>query len=336
MKNQKHITFFLSCLLFFSCLAGCGAGGDTSAYGTVQDGKDNSILPTEQTGSGDAAHATEQTVSGDAAHATEQTVSRDAAHATELSGPEQVAYAIEEDDFGEKIREENLKSYEEFGMTYDPARDELWYQGKLVRWFEDYYPVDGKGGEEKAGMDLFNENGVTDVYAVRDFGHIDRHADGSFDPSGTLVALKEFTQEEFAARDIDAIKNPPVTEAVASEGEPMSPEEAQAMAEDYAPFGVDYDAKAGQWYFKGEKVRYFLDILSSNGESMTGGKFQGVIRSFWNDDGTVDIYAVRDAGRQDKEGTGLLTAVEAYSQKEFEIHTSSCQKDAAISSQVQN
>lgn len=324
MKNQKHITFFLSGLLFFSCLAGCGAGGDTSAYGTVQDGRGNSILPAEQT------------VSGDAAHATEQTVSEDAAHAAELSGPEQVAYAIEEDGFGEKIREENLKSYEVFGMTYDPARDELWYQGKLVRWFEDYYPVDGKGGEEKAGMDFFNENGVTDVYAVRDFGHIDRHADGSFDPSGTLAALKEFTQEEFAARDIDAIKNPPVTEAVASEGEPMSPEEAQAMAEEYAPFGVDYDAKAGQWYFKGEKVRYFLDILSSNGESMTGEKFQGVIRSFWNDDGTVDIYTVRDAGRQDKEGTGLLTAVEAYSQKEYEIHTSSCQKDAAISPQVQN
>ena len=99
------------------------------------------------------------------------------------------------------------KSYEPFGLTYDSARDELWYNQKLVRWFEDYYPVDG-GGE--VGIDFFNEKGVVDIYAVRDLNNLTRHNDGSYEPGGRLTGLKEFSEEEFAARDIEAIKNPPL------------------------------------------------------------------------------------------------------------------------------
>ena len=49
-------------------------------------------------------------------------------------------------------------------MTYDTVKDELTYNGNLVRWFEDYYPI---GNNETAGIDFLNESGTVDVYAVR-------------------------------------------------------------------------------------------------------------------------------------------------------------------------
>ena len=137
---------------------------------------------------------------------------------------------------------EQFKPYEQFGLTYDASKNELQYNGKVVRWFEDYYTtVDGS----QAGRDFFNENGVVDVYAVRDLSSFVRAEDGSFDPSGKLIGVKEFSAEEFAARNIEAIKNP--TPIVAMSGDPMSAKELEDMASEYAAFGVTYDAKENQW-----------------------------------------------------------------------------------------
>ena len=69
-------------------------------------------------------------------------------------------------------------------LTYDAEKNELQYNGRVVRWFEDYYTV---GDNMRAGRDFFNENGVVDIYAVRDFSNIVRAEDGSFDPGGTPV-----------------------------------------------------------------------------------------------------------------------------------------------------
>ena len=82
--------------------------------------------------------------------------------------------------------------------------------------------------ECEAGNDFFNENGVVDVYAVRDFTSIVRAEDGSFDPSGKLTGVKAFSAEEFAARDIEAIKNPPSN--VALTGYPPSEKELEERA----------------------------------------------------------------------------------------------------------
>lgn len=212
--------------------------------------------------------------------------------------------------------EELFKPYEPFGLTYDSGKKELQYQGKVVRWFEDYYTIsDGS----QAGNDFFNEDGVVDVYAVRDFTSIVRSEDGSFDPSGKLVGVKEFSEAEFAARDIEAIKNPPI--AVTMNGDPPSAKELEDMAKEYEAFGVTYDIKNDQWYFNGEKVRFFQDVLTSNGEDLTGGRFKGTIRTLGSADGTVDIYTVRDFARPDASGNGTLTGVEKYSQAEFDAHT---------------
>ena len=172
-------------------------------------------------------------------------------------------------------------------------------------------------------MDFFNENGVVDVYAVRDLSSFVQSEDGSFDPSGKLVGLKEFSEEEFAARDIEALKNPP-RQITASSGEPVSVEEREKMLKEYAPFGLTYDAKEDQWYLGDEKVRFCRDILISNGESLTGGKFKGAMRTFESaGGGTIDIYTIRDFAKPNADGYGTLTGIEKYSQKEFDEHTQS-------------
>jgi hypothetical protein len=214
--------------------------------------------------------------------------------------------------------EDQFKPYEQFGLTYDVGKNELQYNGKVVRWFEDYYTIE-EGNQ--AGQDFFNENGVVDVYAVRDFGSPVRAGDGSFDPSGKLIGIKEFSAEEFAARDIDVIKNPPSPVAIA--GNPPSIKELEDRAKEYEAFGVTYDVKNDQWYFNGEKVRCFRDVLTSNGESLTGGKFNGAIRNSWNENGVIDIYTVRDFTIPDADGYGTLTGVEKCSQEEFDEHTQS-------------
>lgn len=68
---------------------------------------------------------------------------------------------------------------------------------------------------------------MVDVYAVRDFTSIVRSEDGSFDPSGKLVGVKEFSEAEFAARDIEAIKNPPSNVAIV--GDPPSTKELEDL-----------------------------------------------------------------------------------------------------------
>ena len=212
--------------------------------------------------------------------------------------------------------EELFKPYEQFGLIYDSGKKELQYQGKVVRWFEDYYTIsDGL----QAGNDFFNEDGVVDVYAVRDFTSVVRSEDGSFDPSGKLVGVKEFSESEFAARDIEAIKNPPL--AVTMNGDPPSAKELEDMAKEYEAFGVTCDIKNDQWYFNGEKVRFFWDVLTSNGEGLTSGRFKGAIRTLGSADGTVDICTVRDFAHPDASGNGTLTGVEKYSQTEFDEHT---------------
>lgn len=246
----------------------------------------------------------------------------------EIAGNSPLEGAIVEVQDGDNVRsmedyqKEAFQPYEQFGLTYDSEKDELFYNGKLVRWFEDYYPLED---DAHAGRDFFNENGVVDVYAVRDLNSFVTRDDGSIDPSGKLTGLKEFSQADFDKRDIEAIKNPPAQVAVA--GGVPSAAEMEKIASEYEPFGLTYDASNDQWIFNGEKVRYFRDILTSNGESLTGGKFSGTMRTFGNGTGTVDIYTIRDFTKQDANGNGVLTSIEKYTQQEFDEHTQAGKSD---------
>ena len=207
----------------------------------------------------------------------------------------------------EASQAEHFLPYAPFGLRYDAEKDELRFDGELVRWFEDYYPLSGDGAQ--AGLDFFDENGVVDVYAVRDRGGLVRAEDGSYDPAGTLTGVEAFSEEAFAARDVEALRHSAPVTAVAGDGE-WSKEELNAIAEAYAPFGVTYDAGADQWYYNGEKVCFFRDVLTSNGKSLTGGGFRGAMRILSSAEGTVRIETIREFAHPDSQGYGTLTGIQ--------------------------
>ena len=86
----------------------------------------------------------------------------------------------------------------------------------------------------------------------------------------------------------------------------------------YEPFGLTYDKKQDCFYYNGKLVRQFVDVLASNGEALESGKFKGSMRSMSNEEGTIDVYAVRDYSTIDADGNGELTGVKASSQEEFD------------------
>ena len=94
-------------------------------------------------------------------------------------------------------------------------------------------------------------------------------------------------------------------------GGPVSPEEMAAIAREYEPFGVTYDVQADQWYYDGQAVRVFTDIMTSNGQPLEGGNFHGVMRSFAGA-GVIDIRTVRDYANPDPDGNGTLTGIEVF------------------------
>lgn len=202
------------------------------------------------------------------------------------------------------LNKESAKAYYDFGLLYDETTETLSYNGKLVRYFEDMYPV---GGGE-AGISYFNGNGVVDVYAVRGFSNLTALPNGGFDPSGTLIELKEFTETEFKNRDITEFTDPSTKTAIS--GELPNASEMEQIAAEYKDFGVTYDSKVNQWYFNGEKVRSFQDIMTTNGEGVSSGKFSGSIRTFQNGNGTVEIHTVRDFKNVSADGVGKLIGVE--------------------------
>lgn len=218
--------------------------------------------------------------------------------------------------------------YEKYGVT--KANGKLYYNGEPVRYFIDYYSI---GEEQTAGIDYYDPSGVIDVEAVRSFDNIEVNADGSFDPSGRLTGLKSYSPDDSPLPD--KIIRPDLNETTAvygvysADSEAVETDEAEAAlnqamteedllkareellknAEEYKPFGVTYDPSKDCWYYNGELVRSFRDILTSNGENHTGGNFHGTMRSFYNENGSVDIETVRDYDLINAEGNGTLTDI---------------------------
>ncbi len=255
------------------------------------------------------------------------------------------AYAIESSSVGGEVSEENaFAEYEGFGLVL--VNGKLYYEDKPVRYFVDYYSVDEDGNT--GGNDYFDAEGIIDAEAVRDLENIQRNEDGSFDPRGKLTGIKTYPIDnspvpdmiiatpldfEITSIDDDMYNNsvnignteygdrPSETnQAVMAGG--FSPEEALKEnlknAEEYKPFGVTYDPEEDQWYFNGEKVRYFRDILTSNGEPLSSGKFKGSMRTL-SGKGTLCIYTVRDFGKPDADGKGRLIDIKAFEDGEIDL-----------------
>lgn len=93
-------------------------------------------------------------------------------------------------------------------------------------------------------------------------------------------------------------------------------EEKAVMYEEYAPLGLQYDKETDNLSYNGEIVRYFLDVIWSNGEAFDSGNFHGGMRNHVGETGTVDLYTVRGED-------GKLTDILPYSQEEFDARTKS-------------
>ena len=87
--------------------------------------------------------------------------------------------------------------------------------------------------------------------------------------------------------------------------------ELAAIAEEYAPYGITCDEESGQWYMDGEPIRSFFDVLTSNGESLTGGRFHGTIRQYTMGGCFIDVRTVRDYDHCDEQGNGTLLYLES-------------------------
>lgn len=207
-------------------------------------------------------------------------------------------------------RDNTYGRYASFGMSYDAAQDALYYQGHRVRIFEDAYSLSDKSDNISVAVSHFDESGTIDVEAQRNQTVLPRNADGFYDPSKGLTGLHMLSDVEFTTRDLTQWTQPSRYEATSASSEsPMTAEEAEAFYTPYAEFGLVYDAKTDCLIYQGQTVHTFLDIKKTNGESLSGGCFQGTITSQTNNSGTLDVTTIRDYTDPDVEGNGKLTGM---------------------------
>lgn len=192
--------------------------------------------------------------------------------------------------------------YAAFGLYYDAAADVLTYQGQRVRIFEDSYPLDDFSC---AGLEHVDVQGTIDVKTTRDLSVRVYNADGSYNPAGTLTGLYVLTDAEYSARNLRDWTQPQ-QQLTAVSGEDLTPAQKQAIYAPYASFGLVYDAAHDTLSYQGKRVRQFMDIRQSNGESLESGRFKGVMTCIGGDDGEVDIQTVRDFSTPDVSGDGTL------------------------------
>lgn len=136
-----------------------------------------------------------------------------------------------------------------------------------------------------------------------------KNSDGSINPAqAEAIAGEEITDNAIDTTDSTQDGNVPVTSS--SEGM-MTPDELAKLYSVYEPFGLTYDKEKDCFYYEGKLVQTFIDILSSNGESLESGKFSGSIRQHgFHEKGEVNIKAVRDYTKLNKDGEGKLVGIE--------------------------
>lgn len=204
---------------------------------------------------------------------------------------------------GMDVQDEDYSEYEPFGLSFDEKSRRLYYEGNLVRVFEDLTQLEDGN---TFGRQYYCGEGTVDVFSEREAP--DKSAN-PYDPKGPILALKTLSQDEFSARDLTEFTNPPPSEA--HSGEPMTPEEMRAQYADYVPWGITLSDDATRMYYEGKSVADFMDLLSSNGETLSSGKFEGTIRSTTFDKGgEINLTIVRDYSQPDSSGFGTIIGVE--------------------------
>lgn len=237
---------------------------------------------------------------------------------------------------------EVFAQYAPYGLIYDATSNTLTYNGQLVRYFEDIYPVDNKS---EAGISHYTPGGVVDVHAVRDLTDIKPGADGGYDPSGTLLGVMQATEEAFRTRDTSSDDATPVagkdiqaaihsssvtqvsdatdvasffqfggddkdiqTREASTTVESISPEEWGELFDKFVPYGLTYDDKSGDLYYQGKLVRYFEDSLQ------IGPNTYDHFLASSNENGEIDVKTVFDT-------EGNLIGITPDTQAEYDART---------------
>ena len=102
-----------------------------------------------------------------------------------------------------------------------------------------------------------------------------------------------------------------VGEQAYEQGNALTPDELEKLYSVYSSFGLNYDKNKDCFYYKGKLVREFIDVMQSNGESLSSGKFKGTIRQISNPrgEGEIDVSTIRDYEKKDEFGNGTLLEI---------------------------
>lgn len=185
--------------------------------------------------------------------------------------------------------------YEPYGLTVEEKTGKLYYNGELVRCFDDAIPT--KNFSTKA-IGYYEESGVVDVRAIR----------GNAADSYELSGLEVLSSTEFNAREIPGhIK--------------YSAGKSTNMFDVYKAFGLKYDETKKALFYEGKRVRLFWDSRVSAATPADSEDFFSSNLSNWDTEGTIDLYAVRDYKQPDENGYGKLTGFRIASEEEYDSNT---------------
>lgn len=185
--------------------------------------------------------------------------------------------------------------YEPFGLTIDAQTGKLYYDGKMVRCFDDQIPKENFSAK---GIGYYEKDGVIDIRAIRE------------NSTSKLLRLEMLSDTEFQKRIID---------------DPMQPvsQTGTDIFNEYKVYGLSYDNSQNTLFYNDERVRLFMDVRNSNGKPIDSKDFLGSTTSNLNANGTIDVYAVRDNNQTDENGDKKLTGLRIATQDEFDAATKS-------------
>ncbi len=215
----------------------------------------------------DAKASTEESADGDGAAWQKQ--KQESVSYEDIDG-EDVAWAIENED--------ELKLYDiykEYGITFNEGKDELYYNGKLVRVFEDETIFeDGTS----AGDLHYTPEGKIDIQVVRK-------------ENLSIDSIKELNDDEFRARNIEEVKKKiedrDKTKGEAWAIEPYPDVDMEETYGVYKDFGLEYDSGRDCLIFDGKVVRNFIDVYKEGVE-------EGGALTRYDEKGVIDVKTVRD------------------------------------------
>lgn len=193
--------------------------------------------------------------------------------------------------------------YNPYGLTVDDGK--LYYENQLVRCFDDQYPT--KNFSIKA-VGYYEKTGTVDIRALRD---------GDY----KLTGIEALSEEAFQNREINTLSRAAADSQVDVTVTRQTSGSTAAMFADYEAYGLHYDESKKALFYDDQRVRLFWDSTKSAAQPEDSEKAFTVSVSNWDEEGEVDLYAVRNFTRKESNGYGALSGLRMATTEEFEKNT---------------